>query len=133
MLLLVRCYGSARVAGKGLLAAPCPPWLAVQPEGPSSATWAPLCLVASVFGQENGSAAFILLLGRALTDGRCCLGAAGALEPAVPGSACPGAALRGALPASFLPSGASPALPSLTLLLLLFLLRSLMLNFAASP
>uniref|UniRef100_A0A8C8BBV8 Par-6 family cell polarity regulator alpha n=1 Tax=Otus sunia TaxID=257818 RepID=A0A8C8BBV8_9STRI len=52
---------------------------------------------ASVFGQENGSAAFILLSRWALADGRRCLGAAGVLTLAVPSSACLRAALHGVL------------------------------------
>lgn len=42
MLLLIRCYSSARVARKSLPVARCLPWLAVQPEGPSSVAQAPL-------------------------------------------------------------------------------------------
>lgn len=133
MLLLTRCYSSARVAGKGLPVAWCPLWLAVWMEGHSSTMWAPLCPVASVLGQENGSAAFILLLGRAPADGCHCLGAAGALELAVTALPAPGQLC--AVPCLHRSCWLAPALPSLTLfiLLLLFLLCSSTPNFAASP
>lgn len=65
--------------------------------------------IAVALGQQNGPTPCGSLSGQA--DGRRCRGAVGALEPAVPGSACPAAALCRAPPASVLPAGASPPRP----------------------